>query len=243
MAADFGFSAIGLCCSPRESRDLAQLLQESSTAPPSELSSRDPCRRLSSQELAVKKMRRPVSHHQRLAAATGAIAHSSPQLPCPRHCRLDQIYARVSTGSLHGHISLQPSQDLVAAPEHAARRRRTGRSSSRASFFRCRIVDWHSLSWKNRAGKLSPALVLTTTLPNHHPKLGGRTNNEYISLTGTANAYVPAAFPCEVVLGGGGTRYDCFGGEEESDRSTLTYVSYASPSADSGIQARRSEEA
>src|SRR6186713_3391874 len=81
-----------------------------------------------------------------------------------------------------------------------------GSKLSRASFFRCKIVDWHSLSWKNRAGKLSPARVLTTTLPNHHPMLGGRTSSEYISLTGTAKAYVPAEAPWVVVEGGGGTR-------------------------------------
>lgn len=33
------------------------------------------------------------------------------------------------------------------------------------------------------------------------------------------------------------------GGEEESERSTLTYVSYASPSEASGTQARRSDAA
>lgn len=46
-----------------------------------------------------------------------------------------------------------------------------------------------------------------------------------------------------LVVGGDGTRYVCFGGEDESERSTLTYVSYASPSEDSGTHARRREEA
>ena len=105
------------------------------------------------------------------------------------------------------------------------------------------MVDWHSLSWKNRAGKLSPARVLTITLPNHHPILGGLTSNEYISLTGTAKAYVPMELACDVVTGGGGTRYDCFGGAEVSERSTLTYVSYASPREDSGTQASNNEDA
>lgn len=41
-----------------------------------------------------------------------------------------------------------------------------------------------------------------------------------------------------LVEGGGGTRYDCLGGDDESERSTLTYVSYASPREDSGIHAR-----
>jgi hypothetical protein len=86
------------------------------------------------------------------------------------------------------------------------------------------MVDWHSLSWKNKAGKLSPARVLITTLPNHHPMLGGRTNTEYTSLTGMANAY-PGVPLCDDVVGGGGTRYDVVGGDDESDRSTLTYVS------------------
>lgn len=81
-----------------------------------------------------------------------------------------------------------------------------------------------------------------TTLPNHHPKLGGRTRRENTSLTGTAKAYVPIALPCVVVVGGGGTRYFCLGGESESERSTLTYVSYASPREDSGTHESRSEE-
>lgn len=58
-----------------------------------------------------------------------------------------------------------------------------------------------------------------------------------------AKAYVPTALLCTVVAGGGGTRYDCLGGSDESERSTLTYVSYASPSDTSGTQARRSEDA
>jgi len=44
------------------------------------------------------------------------------------------------------------------------------------------------------------------TLPNHHPILGGRTVKEYITLTGTAKAYVPTALLWVVVVGGGGTR-------------------------------------
>lgn len=47
---------------------------------------------------------------------------------------------------------------------------------------------------------------------------------------------------CEEVVGGGGTRYEILGGEDESERSTFTYVSYASPRADSGIQASSSDE-
>lgn len=46
-----------------------------------------------------------------------------------------------------------------------------------------------------------------------------------------------------VVVGGGGTRYDCRGGESPSERSTFTYVFRASPSVDSGSHARRREEA
>jgi len=65
---------------------------------------------------------------------------------------------------------------------------------------------------------------------------------EYISLTGMANAY-PGVPACVDGVGGGGTRYDCRGGDDESDRSTLTYVSYASPRFDSGIQARSSDDA
>lgn len=45
-----------------------------------------------------------------------------------------------------------------------------------------------------------------------------------------------------VVVGGGGTRYDCLGGESPSDRSTLTYVLRASPRVDSGSHASRREE-
>jgi hypothetical protein len=45
------------------------------------------------------------------------------------------------------------------------------------------------------------------------------------------------------VVGGGGTRYDCFGGESPSERSTFTYVSRASPRECSGSQARRSDAA
>lgn len=46
-----------------------------------------------------------------------------------------------------------------------------------------------------------------------------------------------------VVVGGGGTRYDCFGGDVLSLRSTFTYVSRASPRECSGSQAKRREEA
>lgn len=46
-----------------------------------------------------------------------------------------------------------------------------------------------------------------------------------------------------VVVGGGGTKYDCLGGESPSERSTFTYVSKASPKECSGSQARRSEAA
>jgi len=46
-----------------------------------------------------------------------------------------------------------------------------------------------------------------------------------------------------VVVGGGGTRYDCFGGESPSERSTFTYMSLASPRECSGSQARRREAA
>jgi hypothetical protein len=44
------------------------------------------------------------------------------------------------------------------------------------------------------------------------------------------------------VVGGGGTRYDCFGGESPSESSTLTYRSLASPRECSGSQARRRED-
>ena len=84
--------------------------------------------------------------------------------------------------------------------------------------------------------------MFITTLPNHHPRLGGRTKREKTSLTGTAKAYVPIALLWVVVVGGGGTRYFCLGGVSESDRSTLTYVSYASPKEDSGTHANKSEE-
>lgn len=63
-----------------------------------------------------------------------------------------------------------------------------------------------------------------------------------MSLTGIANAYVPTELLWDVV-GRGGTRYDCLGGDEASLRSTLTYVSYASPNEASGTQASRREEA
>ena len=46
-----------------------------------------------------------------------------------------------------------------------------------------------------------------------------------------------------MVVGGGGTRGVCLGGEEDSVRSTLRYVSSESPREDSGSQARRKEEA
>ena len=81
-----------------------------------------------------------------------------------------------------------------------------------------------------------------TTLPNHHPMLGGLTNKEYISLTGAAKAYVPMLLLL-VVVGGGGTRGVCLGGEDDSARSTLRYVSRESPRDVSGSQARRKEEA
>jgi hypothetical protein len=102
-----------------------------------------------------------------------------------------------------------------------------GSKLSLASLLRCNIVDWHSLSWKKRAGKLSPAFVLMTTLPNHQPKFGGLTRRLYTSLTGTENAYAPwlRVLGWLVVSGGAGTRKDCFGGVEVSVRSTLTYVS------------------
>lgn len=44
-----------------------------------------------------------------------------------------------------------------------------------------------------------------------------------------------------VVVGGGGTRYDCFGGESPSARSTFTYVFKESPRDDSGSHARSKE--
>jgi hypothetical protein len=46
-----------------------------------------------------------------------------------------------------------------------------------------------------------------------------------------------------VEVGGGGTRYDCLGGESPSDRSTFTYVSRASPRELSGSHASRREAA
>lgn len=48
---------------------------------------------------------------------------------------------------------------------------------------------------------------------------------------------------CAVIVGGGGTRYDCFGGESPSDRSTFTYISRASPREFSGSHASRREAA
>jgi hypothetical protein len=48
---------------------------------------------------------------------------------------------------------------------------------------------------------------------------------------------------CEVVVGRAGTRYLWCGEEASSDKSTLTYVLYASPSDDSGTQASRYEAA
>lgn len=42
-----------------------------------------------------------------------------------------------------------------------------------------------------------------------------------------------------VVVGGGGTRNDCLGGESPSLRSTFTYVFRASPKEDSGSHANR----
>lgn len=50
---------------------------------------------------------------------------------------------------------------------------------------------------------------------------------------------MPIALLWAVVVGGGGTRYDCLGGESPSERSTLTYVSLASPRLDSGSHASR----
>lgn len=44
-------------------------------------------------------------------------------------------------------------------------------------------------------------------------------------------------------MGGWGTRNVCRGGEEDSERSTLTYASYASPNDASGSQAKRYEDA
>ncbi len=46
-----------------------------------------------------------------------------------------------------------------------------------------------------------------------------------------------------VVVGGGGTRYDCLGGESPSARSTFTYVSRASPRECSGSHARSRDAA
>jgi len=46
-----------------------------------------------------------------------------------------------------------------------------------------------------------------------------------------------------VVVGGGGTRYDCLGGDSPSERSTFTYMSKASPRECSGSHAKRSEAA
>jgi hypothetical protein len=48
---------------------------------------------------------------------------------------------------------------------------------------------------------------------------------------------------CVVVVGGGGTRYDCLGGESPSLKSTFTYVFRASPREDSGSHAKRREAA
>ena len=100
------------------------------------------------------------------------------------------------------------------------------------------------MSWKNSAGKLSPARELMMMEPYHQPTLGGRTRSEYTALMGMAKAYPPTEPLCVVTVGGGGTRYDCFGGDSASDRSTLTYTLAESPSDDSGTQARRrSDEA
>jgi hypothetical protein len=81
------------------------------------------------------------------------------------------------------------------------------------------MVLWHSESWKNKAGKLSPDLVLMMRLPHHQPVFGGRINKEYISDTLTANADVPSELEC-VVIGGGGTRFGRCGGDSASDMST-----------------------
>lgn len=45
------------------------------------------------------------------------------------------------------------------------------------------------------------------------------------------------------MVGGGGTRYDCLGGDSPSVRSTFTYVFRASPRDDSGSHARSKEAA
>lgn len=58
-----------------------------------------------------------------------------------------------------------------------------------------------------------------------------------------ANAYGPTVGLCEVVVGGGGTRYDCFGGESPSERSTLTYMSRESPRELSGSHASKRDGA
>lgn len=78
--------------------------------------------------------------------------------------------------------------------------------------------------------------------PYHQPKLGGRIWSEYTALTGTANEYPPTEPLCVVTVGGGGTRYDCLGGESPSQRSTLTYMLAESPSAFSGTQANNKSD-
>src|SRR5271170_4974263 len=82
-----------------------------------------------------------------------------------------------------------------------------GSNDSRSRFFFCKIVLSHSESWKNRAGRLEPARVLITTLPNHQPRLGGRMSMEYMLDNGSANAYRPMLNSSKVAeVGTGGTR-------------------------------------
>src|SRR5207248_3125974 len=82
-----------------------------------------------------------------------------------------------------------------------------GSKDSRARFFFCSIVLSHSESCKNNAGRLDPARVFMTTLPNHHPRLGGRMSTEYMLERGSANAYRPMLDSSKVAdVGTGGTR-------------------------------------
>ncbi|KAL2130201.1 hypothetical protein VTI74DRAFT_6790 [Chaetomium olivicolor] len=87
-----------------------------------------------------------------------------------------------TTTYLLNHLSTSSPPQNISPPSP------NGSNRSLALRLFCRMVLWHSLSWKNSGGKLSPARELMMTLPYHHPTLGGRMTRLKTAETGTAKA-------------------------------------------------------
>lgn len=140
---------------------------------------------------------------ERAAAVTAPRCGVGPVSRRPIFDGLDGCFsAKPSRSSLDGSIryTFDSPVDLSTSTSRFTHRRTSsppqnispsspnGSKFSLALFFFCRIVLSHSPSWKNSAGKLSPARELMMTEPYHHPTLGGRTRREKTALKGMAKA-------------------------------------------------------